>query len=368
MKIKLLHCGDFHLDAPFTSLSDMDGRPEQRRQELRQVLGRTIELAIEEKVDVLLVCGDLYEHGYIRKSTFNFIYNQFEKITGIPVLIIPGNHDPAVQDSLYCSTVWPQNVHILTGTNSFYDHLPTNTRIYGSIPDVEKPDSRRINILMLHGTLDMPFSTDAYQPVSSNLLEEIGFDYCAMGHFHSRIEGAGRQKRIFNPGSPEPLGFDEEGDHGVFIITVDKYQGMESVISPSFRKINLRLYKNLYVQAGCSLTDEQAAEKAALSIEEAGSREDLYRIILQGYISHEIRLDTGNIAALLKDRAFYIRIINDTVPDYDFDQIAKEPGIRGLFVKKMLERAAAAKESERDLVMRALYFGMEAIDEGSVCI
>lgn len=369
MRIKLLHCGDLHLEAPFTSLSDVDGRPGQRRQELKQILGRIVELAAAEQVDLLLICGDLYEHGYTRKSTMHFICDQLQKIPEIPVLIIPGNHDPATPDSFYKNLSWPSNVHILKEDNTFYEHSDTYTRVYGCLPSVGKLDRAGINILMFHGTLDMPFSTDAYQPVFSTELEECGFDYCALGHFHSRIQGAGVKKRIFNPGSPEPLGFDEEGEHGVFITTIEKQPGEDSNVQAVFKMLNLRHFVNMNVQVGGCLTDEQVALKTASAMEDAAGSEDFYHITLQGYLSHDFRIDAFIVAGLLKDRAFYIKITDHTTPDYDFEQIADEPGLRGLFTRKMLDRAAKAPGAEeRRLVMQALYYGMEAIDEGSVCI
>ena len=368
MRIKLLHCGDLHLEAPFTSLSDVDGRPEQRRQELKQMLGRIVELAAAEQVDLLLICGDLYEHGYTRKSTMHFISDQFQKIPEIPILIIPGNHDPATPDSYYENFCWPSNVFILKEDSTYYEHANTGARVYGSLPLTGKPDNAMINILMFHGTLDMPFSADAYQPISSMELEEWGFDYCALGHFHTRIRGAGSKKRIYNPGSPEPLGFDEEGDHGVFITTIEK-NVEESEIQVAFKAMNQRCFVNLDVQVGGCLTNEQVAFRVTAAMEALAGREDLYRITLQGYLSKEFRIDTGIVADLLKDRASYIRIADHTTPDYDFEQVASEPGLRGLFVKKMLERAEKATgDKERQLVMQALYYGMEAIDEGSICI
>jgi len=36
-------------------------------------------------------------------------------------------------------------------------------------------------------------------------------DYIALGHFHNTLRGVGKSENIYNPGSPEPLGFDEEG-------------------------------------------------------------------------------------------------------------------------------------------------------------
>lgn len=381
-RVKLLHCGDLHLDAPFTSLADRDGIPEQRRQELKRMLGTIINLAISENVDMLLLCGDLYEHGYVRKSTFHFIYEQLRKIPDLPVIIIPGNHDPLSPDSLYTSCAWPENVHILKSRIDFYEHKSTGTRVSCVMPQTshisEASVSRtapilstrgEINILVHHGTLDMAFSTDAYQPVSSAELDVSGFDYCALGHYHSVIRGAGRAGRIFNAGSPEPLGFDEEGEHGVFLVTIEKNEDEESRINADFRRIGQRRFINLEVQVGDCLTDEQAASAVISATEGAGSAGDLYSVTLQGYVNRNFRVDTAYILEVLKDKAFFIKINDRTMPDFDFGSIAGEPGLRGLFVRKMLDRAATAIDEEaRQLVMKALYYGIEAIDEGSVCV
>lgn len=110
MRTKFIQCGDLHLDAPFSSLSDMDGKPEQRRDDLRMALSRIVETAKAERADLLLICGDLYEHGYIRKSTIRYVCDQFKKIPEISVLMIPGNHDPAVSGSYYSDFSWPSSV------------------------------------------------------------------------------------------------------------------------------------------------------------------------------------------------------------------------------------------------------------------
>ena len=369
MKVKLLHCGDLHLDAPFTSLSDAEDRPGSRRQELKKALAAIVELARERRVDLLLLCGDLFEQDYIRRSTIHFIFDQFLKIGDIPVLLIPGNHDPEAPDSCYRMGGWPSNVSILGESNLYFDHPSCGTRVYGRIPPKDNMDDCRINILMLHGTLDMPFSTDAFQPVASAELDASGFDYCALGHFHSRIRGAGAKGRVYNAGSPEPLGFDEEGEHGVFIVTVEKQPGKESSIQAEFKSICGRHFINLQVQAGDCLSDEQVAARVAQAMNNAGRGEDLYRVFLKGHISRDFRIDTDYVGELLKTEAFYVRLADQTTPDYNFEQITGEPGLRGLFARKMLERAAASRDDqERQLVMQALYYGMEAMDEGGVCI
>lgn len=369
MRIKFIQCGDLHLDSPFTSLADIEGKPDLRRQDIKSVFARIIDLADTEKADALLICGDLYEHGYARKSTVRYICDQFDRIPDIPVMIIPGNHDPAVPESFYRSFEWPGNVHILAGRNRSIELPGKDAVIHSQLVPQDGLDPACINILMYHGTLDMPFGTDAFQPVKSAQIAASGYDYCALGHFHTVIFGAGPDKNIFNAGSPEPLGFDEEGRHGIIAAEILKTPGTGTKINAEFLNIGRRRCFNLEADLGACLSDEQAAETVAAVMERSGGDEDLYRVSLCGHVANEFRPDIEMLRQLLMKKAFYIKLLDRTAPDYDFDAIAREPGLRGLFARKILDRAAAAAcEEERQLVMQALYYGMEAIDEGKVCI
>lgn len=365
MRIRLLQFGDLHIDASFTTLSDIEGKPFQRRQDLKRTLSRIIDLALSKNPDIVLVCGDLYEHGYAAKGSIHYICDQFKRIGEIPVLMIPGNHDPYVPGSFYSEHQWPSNVHIL-GTGDIYEH-PLSARVYGGL-GLGETDPSFINILMHHGTLDMPFNSGAFQPISSGDMEGMGFDYCALGHFHTRILGAGSQGIFYNAGSPEPLGFDEEGDHGVFLSTIEKDTGNGSRTTVDFVKLSSRNTINLEIAVGGCMNSEQAAGRVATELERAGTSEDLYRVFLKGRISPGIRIDPEAVVEQLEGKFFYIKIIDDTSPDFDLEQISNEQGLRGLFTRKMLERLAKADKEEAKLVMQALYYGLEAIDEGKVCV
>ncbi len=366
MRVKLLQFGDLHLDAPFTTLSDMEGKPVKRRQDLKGALSRIIDLALSKNPDLVLVCGDLYEHGYTAKSSVHYICDQFSRIQGIPVLIIPGNHDPFMPGSFYSEHEWPKNVHIL-GSNDVYKHPSSGARVYGgSACGVTDPSF--INILMHHGTLDMPFSAGAFNPISGREIAGQGFDYCALGHFHSRILGAGPGGIFYNAGSPEPLGFDEEGEHGAYLSVIEKKSGNKAIIETKFIKLCSRRAINLAADVSGCLNNEQAAVSAAAEMDKTGSGEDIFRIFLNGRVPSDIRLDVEAVAELLTGKAFYIRVIDNTVPDYDLKQISQEQGLRGLFTRKMLARAAKADEEDAKLLMQALYYGLEAIDEGKVCV
>jgi len=353
---------------PFTSLSNSHDKSSIRRQELKKAFSDITDAAGKENVDLLLICGDLYEHDYIKRSTLHFVCSQFEKIRDISVIIIPGNHDPLVPGCGYKSIEWPPNVHILSDGCCFRGLEDKEIRVYSGIP-AEAPfiGSPYINIIMLHGTPDMPFDKGAYNHVSCRELSETFADYIALGHFHTMKRAAGEYGNIFNPGSPEPLGFDEEGSHGFFLVSINKTSSGKCTINADFIERQCRSYKNIRLDVSGCRSDEEIIEKALKLKEINGSREDLVNLTLNGYVSQDFRIDTRFIADSLSENIFFIRVYDETVPDFDFESIARSPGLRGLFVSRMLKNMEKATDNEeKAMIMKALYYGMEAIDRGEI--
>src|SRR4051794_17037813 len=87
--MKLLHTGDWHV-----------GRTLHRRQRLDEcaaVLQEVTEIARSEQVDVVLVCGDVFEHFAPSAEAERIVYGTLLALraTGAEVIVIPGNHDYA---------------------------------------------------------------------------------------------------------------------------------------------------------------------------------------------------------------------------------------------------------------------------------
>ena len=82
--MKLLLFSDLHLDTPFAWAPTALAR--QRRQALRDTLGRIIELAEAEQVDAILCAGDLYEHEHFTPDTVRFVQDTFNR-AGRPVYL-----------------------------------------------------------------------------------------------------------------------------------------------------------------------------------------------------------------------------------------------------------------------------------------
>lgn len=371
--IKFIHFSDLHLDNPFTSMGPDIGKINCRRQDLLDVFDGIINIAKEENADILLISGDLYEHFYVKKSTITYINKKFEEISATKVFIVPGNHDPYINNSYYKNFQWSSNVYILSEDRPKVELESMNLCVYGlgfegfykesSLKDeLRDVNIDRVNILLVHGTVDMNFTRKAYNLLSSEELSKLNMDYIALGHFHNRIDDLGKKGVIYNAGSPEPLGFDEEGEHGIYIGEINK-----EILNLDYRNVNVKQYKTVAINIEGINSDEQIAENIRLLLGEGTLSNFLLCIELKGYRNGEYLPDKAKIKKLIGGDVFYADIIDRTLPGYDYEELKKEPGLKGLFVRKLLDRVDRAKsEKEKYLLMKSLYYGVEAIEKGRI--
>lgn len=339
------------------------------------VFDNIISMAQEMKVDAILIGGDFYEHQYVRRSTIDYVNHKFGKIPNIKVFIVPGNHDPYIPNSYYKNYKWSKNVVILSddnpyavledlkvcvhgmGFNSFYEEKAL-------LKSLRQVDRKYINILLTHGTIDMKFTGSKYNPVSSEELSVLGMDYVAAGHFHKRADNIGGKKVIFNPGTPEPLGFDEEGEHGVYLGKVEWNNETDKFLDISFVKTGKREYRTLTVRVDGFYDDNQTIEE--IISETAGmDRENLLlNVILRGYVEPGYKINKDRIEKEISDMFFLLKIEDETLVEYNYEEMAAQPGLKGLFAAKMLSRIRNAKsEKEIYLLKKALQYGIEALED-----
>ena len=180
--MKFVHIADIHFDSPFINLSDRENLGDMKRLEQRKVFKKVIEYIKENAIDFLFIAGDLYEQQYIRKSTIEYINGLFKEIPNTKIYISPGNHDPYIKNSYYNQFQWNDNVHIFS--SKIEKITLENANIYGygfddfycseaKIEDLKISNPEKINILIIHGTLDGANLEDKqYNSMSKKMLEE----------------------------------------------------------------------------------------------------------------------------------------------------------------------------------------------------
>ncbi len=97
---RVLHTSDIHLD----SLND----------KACQSLEKVVNIAIKTKVNLVIIAGDFFDHNRVDDVLVSFAVKQLERLP-VQVIILPGNHDPLVAESVYDrARLWKdaKNIHI----------------------------------------------------------------------------------------------------------------------------------------------------------------------------------------------------------------------------------------------------------------
>ena len=211
------------------------------------------------------------------------------------------------------------------------------------VEKIEIENKDKINILVMHADLDASKNTDKpYNPVLTKDLDNLGFDYIALGHIHAT--NFEKNKRIIYPGSLTSLGFDELGKHGMIVgdITKDKYDiEFVEVKENELKEININVSE---------FTD---VEELIQKITEIVDGEQLYKIVLCGKRKFDINVQKINDIISVKN---LIKIKDETTIGYDVDKIAKENSLRGYFVRQVLEHKNEYTDEE---IEKAIEIGLE---------
>ena len=357
--MKFIHMADMHFDIPFTVLNNRNKLGEKRRLEQREALKKVVEYIKENKIEYLFIAGDLYEHEYIRQTTIEYINNLFKEVPNTKIYIVPGNHDPYINGSMYKTFNWNDNVHIFGDKIELIENEDCDIYGYG-FDDFYKRDSEledfiiknkeKINILITHGSLNGGTIEDMeYNPLNKNRLKEIGFDYVALGHIHKLDYNNEENQRIVYPGSTISMGFDELGKHGVILGDIDKEK-----VNLEFLPIDNKEFKELEVDISNINSVEELIEKInGLNLEE----NVFYKLILIGDKNFEINI--YNLFKFISNENI-IKIKNNTKLKINLEEISKNNNLKGLFVKEILEELNK-HNYDKEMLNDVLEIGLEVI-------
>jgi DNA repair exonuclease SbcCD nuclease subunit len=155
-----------------------------------------VNLAIKSRADLLLIAGDLFDQNRIDDAVLAYVQEQMWRIP-IPVVILPGNHDCLVADSVYRSSRWREcrNVHILTsGPGETLELHDQGFSIWGKpidtyddvhpLKDMPRPQQNGAwNIAVAHGMyVRKPPEFVRSYIITEAELKGSGWDYMALGH------------------------------------------------------------------------------------------------------------------------------------------------------------------------------------------
>ena len=370
--MKILHFSDLHLDAPFGSSLMPAKLAHGCRLRLRRTLLKILDFAVEFEVDAVTVAGDLFEGDRITRDTIHFLSESFAQLAPIPIVIAPGNHDYFSPISAYARHEWPENVTIFKAPQLQSISLSETVRIWGAAhtaPNVtenplegfELADETGINLLLLHATVidHVGEHRAQYMPIRLQDLQSAGFDFALLGHFHGAREIRDEVLRGLYPGSPQPLDFGDQGNHGVGLMTLEPESNRLT-----YKFIPTATQSFTTLEMGVSgFTDTHALAEAIISqAPQKAAEANFLKVKLTGEQPEALDLQQGLLQEHLNQ--YYDHVIIENHLQFRGEELdyADEQTVRGRFVKR-LQTMLEEEQEDPELIRLALKFGIKAFEE-----
>lgn len=330
MTIKIIHTADNHLDPSFQKFK---GKTNERRRDFRINFEKIIKFCLENKVDVLLLSGDVFDRINPRNPPRSNLMKWFRDLTsnGTKIFMIGGNHDMprSIEEAesplllfeksgyarFFGSTEEVETENLKIGDVSLtISGLSFNYNFNASdnpLSNARIPEEGDFNILMLHYSITgvkqrYPY---ALEPIvkASEIPKYV--NYVAAGHLHKPETKVLGNTVISYPGSTEKLTFDEaEDEKGFYFIELGKNLAPKQ----TFIKLETRPMRRVSLEVNS--TNEEDIQNYLLNEVLKLRNEDLIlRVDVRGKINFQT-FQHYNKAELLRnsEKYFFLLEINDT--------------------------------------------------------
>ncbi|MFX0168878.1 MAG: exonuclease SbcCD subunit D [Candidatus Hodarchaeota archaeon] len=230
MPITILHTSDTHLDLPAIKFGS---RRYERKTDFLKSFDSVIKYALENKPDLFLHSGDLFDGLNPRNPVRAHVMDGFRKLheKQIPIYIISGNHDvprarrhgvaPLLEyqkagfihffqdwETIQTETINHKGLEIEISGISFNPSIPPSE---DPLRNLSIPGKGDVNILLTHYNVEGLRGTFPFEP--DIMLKSVpkNLTYLASGHNHEFQQEKVGNTTICTPGSTEHVSFAEEG-------------------------------------------------------------------------------------------------------------------------------------------------------------
>ena len=138
-RLRLVHTSDIHLG--MYGLRDLRDEGDIASTALEAVIDAVLRL----NADMLLMAGDLFDHGRVTDDLVETFTRQLGRLP-VPVVVLPGNHDSYDSNSVYRREHFsrpPANLHIISRPEGETLHFPDpGLRVWGKAVSEHSPSVR----------------------------------------------------------------------------------------------------------------------------------------------------------------------------------------------------------------------------------
>jgi exonuclease SbcD len=367
--LKILHTADIHLGAKFSVLGSKGA---SQREQLRTTFKNIISTAIDERVNIVLIAGDLFDANQQSQRNIDLVIEQFNLLNqnNISVCLIPGTHDSLDSSSIYRKVDFEgkcSNLKIFTDENiSCKEYPELNLTVYGKpnlsnrsyvspLKGLNPSTSSKFHIAMAHGSFYIPEKIAGDDHVFR--LEEVkasGMDYLALGHWH-RVYSCSEKPPAWYSGPPEWIP-DQTEKGGVLLVSLS--DACEVQVEP--KMLGLRDYDELEID----MSEIQDLAKMKARISEGANQNLVRKATLKGLRDAELIVNPEELETELGEEFFHLSVMDKSHPKSGevTEATYEEQLIVNRFIKLMKMQIESSEGEEKDIAENALQYGIALLD------
>jgi DNA repair exonuclease SbcCD nuclease subunit len=363
--LRLIHTADVHLGARHDDLGDQAAA--QRERQFAAFVA-TIDLALAEKADVLLIAGDLFDSNVQPRRSVERVAAQLKRLGAARVrtVIIPGTHDCYERSSIYRaydlkalagSTDDDDFVTVLTPERPSIHLAACDAVFHGPVFATKKaphsplrgldataagsPDATW-RIGLVHGSIAIPGKTERDDVViTTEEIEQTHLDYLALGHWHSMQQGKAGAVTYAYAGAPEPVALDQDRAGKALLVELEETAAGRSVTVADRVVGRTRFQKEAIDAAGV------ASQPALISTLAKLADPDLVLDVrLTGVRPDDLDLDIDEMEAALAPSFLKVRVRDASLPALTEGAIPPPDTIAGAFIRDLEARIAELEAAD----------------------
>ena len=316
-----------------------------------QALKRTVDIAINEQVDLVLHGGDLFHKSHPSITSIVYVQQQLQRLAkaGIPVVGNTGNHDAsnerskapataAVHDPDRGITMVTDPYQIVRPVEGLELHMLSHYGLAQAERVLPEPVDGCINILSAHGAAMVPghevfhcVDSPGEQPIGLDLLLDDRMAAKILGHYHGMGEVL---PSVWYCGSAIRRGFsDPEGGRGALLLNIDS----DGTVAIEKKFIAQRAQHDLPMIDAKGLTGADVEELIRLNLASVDPVDAIVRQVVKNCPTSVRRgIDQPAISKLMGDALVW-------QPDFRRPEVAADSGERTVEgVSSSLATAGAA--------------------------
>src|SRR5215203_7157230 len=360
--LRIIHTADVHLGARHDDLGEQAAAQRERQ---FAAFRATVDLALAEKVDILLVAGDLFDSNVQPRRSVERVAAELKRLADgrVRTVIIPGTHDVYDRASIYRA----YDLATLAGSKADDDMVtvldPQRRWIHLTACDVivaarvfatkRAPHSPLEGILtpdmpvagwhvgLVHGSIAIPGRTDRDEVVVTT--EEIaasGLDYLALGHWHSAQSGKAGKVTYAYPGAPEAVALDQDGAGKVLLVELEEVGTGRSV------KVHERVVgRTRFEKVTIDTSTVKTQQALIVSLAKRSDPDLVLDVRLNGVRPDELDLDIDEIETALAPGFMKVRVRDVSTAALTEGPLPSPDTIAGAFIRDLEARIRAFEAS-----------------------